>query len=266
MTKARLALLCSVAALAASLLLARVHPFGDAGLYKAQGPAAPIFNHGQVPDAARTVLIEKCADCHSDQPRVPIYGRLAPASWLMERDIVEARQAMNLSQWQSYSADQQQTLVAKMVQETKSHNMPPLQYRLIHWNAAINEADIGAIAAWAHTSQDSSSGAASELASDGDLARGKVLFEQRCIGCHALTQNHEGPALQSVYGRTSGTAPGFAYSAALKKSAIVWDENSLEKWLADPDKFIAGNDMDFQVSKPQDRQDLISYLRRLSAK
>jgi cytochrome c2 len=34
---------------------------------------------------------------------------------------------------------------------------------------------------------------------------------------------------------------------------------SLDKWLADPDKFIAGNDMDFQVSKPQDRQDLISY-------
>ena len=266
MKRFRVALLCLVAATAASLLLARVHPFGDAGLYRAQGPSAPILNHGQVPDAARTVLIAKCADCHSDQPRVPIYGRLAPASWLMERDIVQARKAVNLSQWDSYSADQQQTLVAKMVQETKSKDMPPLQYRLIHRDAFINEADVAALAAWAHTSPASGSLVDSQAASAGDPVRGKALFEKRCTGCHALTQNHEGPALQSVYGRKAGTAAGFAYSASLKKSTIVWDENSLDKWLADPDAFIAGNDMDFQVTKPQDRQDLISYLRQMSAK
>jgi cytochrome c len=266
MTKARLALLCSVAATAASLLLARVHPFGDAGLYKSQGPSAPILDHVPVSGSARTVLIAKCADCHSDHPRVPIYGRLAPASWLMERDIVEARKAMNLSQWDSYSADQQQTLVAKMVQETKSKDMPPLQYRLIHWNAAIKDADVAALAAWAHMSTGSSSSATAQLAGAGDPIRGKALFEKRCTGCHALTQNQEGPALQRVYGRKAGTAAGFAYSAALKNSAIVWDENSLDKWLADSDKFIAGNDMDFSVAKPQERQDLISYLRQMSAK
>ena len=121
-------------------------------------------------------------------------------------------------------------------------------------------------AAWDHAAPEPGFGVAPQLAATGDPARGKALFEKSCIGCHALTQNHEGPALQSVYGRHAGTAPGFAYSAALKKSAIVWDEKSLEKWLADPDAFIPGNDMDFQVSKPQDRQDLISYLRRLSAK
>jgi len=264
MKRARAALLCSVPAIAASLLLARVHPLGDAGLYAAQGPAAPILNHGQIPDAVRTVLVEKCADCHSDQPHVPLYGRLAPASWLVERDIVEARKAMNLSKWDSYSADQQQTLAAKMVQEAKSHDMPPLQYRLIHWNASINKGDVAVFAAWAHASQGTGTG--SQLASEGDPARGKALFEKRCTGCHALTQNHEGPALQGVYGRTSGTAAGFAYSAALKKASIVWDDKMLDKWLADPDAFIAGNDMDFLVSKPQERQDLISYLRQSSGR
>ena len=64
---------------------------------------------------------------------------------------------------------------------------------------------------------------------EGDPARGKELFEKRCTGCHALTQNREGPQLQGVYGRTSGTAAGFAYSAALKKAQIVWDEESLEQ-------------------------------------
>lgn len=263
---ARTSLLCVLPAFAASLLLARVHPFGDAGLYRAQASAASILNSRETSATARAVLLDKCADCHSDRPRVPIYARLAPASWLMERDIVEARKAMNLSQWDSYSADQQQTLASKIVQQAKSHNMPPLQYRLIHWNAAINNADLAALAAWAHSSPGSSSGSDSQLAAAGDPTRGKALFEKRCTGCHALIQNKEGPALQSVYGRTSGTAAGFAYSAALKKSAIVWDDNPLNKWLADPDAFIPGNDMDFQISKPQDRQDLISYLRQTSGK
>jgi cytochrome c len=262
MKRTRAALLCAVSAFAASLLLARVHPFGDAGLYAAQGAAAPILNRVQFPDAVRTVLVEKCADCHSDKPRVPAYGHLAPASWLMERDIVEARKAMNLSQWDSYSANQQQTLAAKMVQETKSHEMPPLQYRAIHWNAAINQADMAVFAAWAHASPGSSAG--SQLAGEGDPTRGKALFEKRCTGCHALTENHEGPALKGVYGRTSGTAAGFAYSAALKKAAIVWDDKTLDKWLADPDAFVAGNDMDFLVSKRQERLDLISYFRQIS--
>jgi cytochrome c len=128
---------------------------------------------------------------------------------------------------------------------------------LLCFTAALT-ASLALTAAWARASP--------KLTGAGDPARGKALFEKNCIGCHALAQNHEGPALQSVYGRKAGTASGFAYSAALKRSAIVWDEKSLDKWLADPDKFIAGNDMDFQVSKPQDRQDLISYLRQTSGK
>jgi len=56
----------------------------------------------------------------------------------------------------------------------------------------------------------------------------------------------------------------FAYSSALSKAHVVWDDQSLEKWLTDPDAFISGNDMDFLVSKPQERRDLISYLKRSS--
>jgi cytochrome c len=72
--------------------------------------------------------------------------------------------------------------------------------------------------------------------------------------------------LQGVYGRTSGTVVNFAYSSALKRAHVVWDETSLEKWLTDPDAFIAGNDMDFLVSKPRERRDLISYLKQSSGR
>src|ERR1700721_1321203 len=110
----------------ASLALARVHPFGDAGLYAAKNADAPILNNSQlpsnvrgIPSNVRTILDEKCADCHSMQTRSPFYGRLAPASWLMERDINRGREAMNLSHWDSFSADQRLTFAAKIAHEPK---------------------------------------------------------------------------------------------------------------------------------------------------
>lgn len=256
--------LCTMAALAASLLLARVHPFGDAGLYAAQRSETPVLTGGQFPQSVGVLLVEKCADCHSNQTHVPLYGRFAPASWLMERDIVEARKAMNLSQWGGYSPDQRQTFAAKIVQETKSRRMPLPQYRLIHWNARISDGDVGTLSSWARA--ESGAGAEGQVAGAGDPTRGKALFEKQCTGCHALTKNKEGPQLQGVFGRTSGTAAGFVYSAALKKAGIVWDESSLDKWLSDPDALIAGNEMDFSVADAQERMDLIKYLRLSSGK
>lgn len=251
-------------ALVASLVLARVHPFGDAGLYAANGGGPRVVGDQQMPSEVHAILAEKCADCHSSQTRAPFYGHFAPISWLMERDIVEARKAMNLSQWASYSADQQQTYAAKIVQEVKSHDMPPLQYRIIHFDARTSDADLAAVAAWAHGLQTSQAGSAAAAA--GDATRGQALFEKRCTGCHSLDRNKQGPTLQGVYGRTSGTAAGYAYSDALKQAAIVWDDKSLDKWLSDPDQFISGNNMDFLVAKPQERADLIAYLRHESAR
>jgi cytochrome c len=253
-----------VFALIASLLLARVHPFGDAGLYVANSGEPLTLHDSQMPNEVRAILMEKCADCHSNRTRAPFYGHIAPASWLMERDIVDARKAMNLSLWEAYTADQRQTLAAKMAQEIKSHDMPPLQYRAIHWHANTTDADLAVVAAWAHGLQGSQAGSAA--AGDGDAARGQALFEKRCTGCHALDKNKQGPMLRGAYGRLSGTAPGYAYSDALKKAAVVWDARSLEKWLSDPDQFIAGNNMDFLLAKPQERADLIAYLRELSTR
>ena len=254
---------CAIA-LIASLALARVHPFGDAGLYASKGGGQPVLNGSAMPAEVRAMLEEKCADCHSNQTRAPFYGHFAPLSWLMERDIVEARKAMNLSLWEGYSEDQQETLAAKMVQEIKSHQMPPIQYRVIHWNAKTTDADMAAVAAWAHGMQGTQTGSAD--AGAGDAARGQALFEKRCTGCHALEKSKQGPMLQGVYGRTSGTAVGYAYSDALKKAAIVWDERSLDKWLSDPDQFVSGNNMDFLVAKPQERADVVAYLRRESGR
>src|SRR5580698_1083306 len=82
---------------------------------------------------------------------------------------------------------------------------------------------------------------------EGDPIRGKNLFQKRCTGCHAMTQDREGPRLQGVYGRISGTVAGFTYSPALNKAGIVWNEATLDKWFTDPASVAPGNEMDFRV-------------------
>jgi cytochrome c len=250
----------------ASLVLARVHPFGDAGLYAAKGAETPILNNSQVPAEVRAILAEKCADCHSSQTRAPVYGHFAPVSWLMERDITRGRDAMNLTLWDRYSVDRQQTLAAKIAHETNAHEMPLPQYRLIHWNARVNDAETRTLTSWAHASSGSSGSELNRQAGEGNPVRGKELFEKRCSGCHSLTQNRQGPGLQGVYGLVSGSVADYAYSQTLKKSRIAWDETSLEQWLTDPDAFLPGNNMDFLVPKLQERQDIIGYLRQTSGR
>jgi cytochrome c len=255
-----------VAAFAFSLAMARVHLFGDAGLFAGGAGRAPLMEGSSVPPDVREILSAKCADCHSMQTQSPIYGRFAPVSWLMERDIVRGRAEMNLSQWDSYSVEQRQTFAAKIVQETKAHEMPLVQYRMIHWNTGVTDAEIQKLANWSHAMSGLEAGAADQSSGSGDPARGKALFENRCVGCHSLAQNREGPRLQGIFTRASGSVADYAYSPALKKANIIWDEQSLDKWLADPDMLVPGNNMDFLVSKPQDRKDLISYFKQISGK
>jgi cytochrome c len=225
-----------------------------------------IMEHAAVPVQVREILSAKCADCHSAETRAPLYGRFAPISWLMERDIVAARDAMDLSLWERYSAEKQEALEAEMVMEAKAHAMPPVQYRVIHWHATITDTDVAALTAWAHGNAPRRADSNGQALMEGDAVRGKDIFERRCTGCHAMEQDREGPRLRGVFGRSSGTVPGFDYSPALRKADIVWNETTLEQWLADPDALVPGNNMEFHVAKPQERQDVIRFLRDSAGK
>jgi cytochrome c len=101
---------------------------------------------------------------------------------------------------------------------------------------------------------------------EADTLRGKQLFEKRCTGCHSLDQDKEGPRLRGVYGRQAGKVSGFKYSAGLQSSVVTWDDASLDKWLTNPDSLIADNDMAFRVVKPDERADIIRFLKAVSLK
>lgn len=99
-----------------------------------------------------------------------------------------------------------------------------------------------------------------------DAEQGKLLFEKRCVGCHSLDEDREGPRLRNVYGRKAGTVPTFKYSDALKSARMTWDDALLDKWLTNPDSLVPDTDMEFHVPKPEERAAIIRYLRLSSGK
>jgi len=104
---------------------------------------------------------------------------------------------------------------------------------------------------------------------NGDADKGQKVFNV-CKTCHTIEaggKNMVGPNLSGVFGRKAGAVDGFKYSEAIQKSGIVWNEETLAKYVADPKGFLPGNKMAFiGVKKDNDRADLIAYLKKATAK
>jgi cytochrome c len=94
----------------------------------------------------------------------------------------------------------------------------------------------------------------------GVASRGEELYEA-CQVCHSLDKNDVGPRHRGVFGRKAASLPDYDYSDALKSANIVWNEEALDKWLTDPQAVAPGAKMFFHLDNPQDRADVIAYLR-----
>jgi cytochrome c len=102
--------------------------------------------------------------------------------------------------------------------------------------------------------------AAPAASAGGDPARGEQLYA-RCLACHALEYDRVGPRHCGLLGRRAGSVPGFDYSAAMKKSGIVWTPKALDRFLAAPLELVPGTTMTYAgVVDPKERADLIAYL------
>lgn len=93
-----------------------------------------------------------------------------------------------------------------------------------------------------------------------EVLQGRMLYESRCGGCHAVDANRVGPMHRNLIGRRAGSVPDFAYSPALRSSSVVWSAQTLDQWLSKPESLIPGQRMNYSVSSEQDRRLLIRYL------
>ena len=103
------------------------------------------------------------------------------------------------------------------------------------------------------------------VAAEPDPVRGQRLFGERCAACHAIDSNKAGPMLGGVLDRKAGAATGYKYSPALAGAGLTWSAANLDRWLADPRKFIAGARMPVRVPDASARRDIIGYLQKVKA-
>lgn len=99
------------------------------------------------------------------------------------------------------------------------------------------------------------------------MENGERQFARKCSICHTLTPGsarRAGPTLHGIFGRLAGTVDDYTYSATLDGSSIIWNETTIDDLFEEgPDNYIPGSKMPMQViASPQDRDDLIAFLRR----
>jgi cytochrome c len=97
----------------------------------------------------------------------------------------------------------------------------------------------------------------------GDPKAGEAVYS-RCLACHSLEYNRTGPRHCGLFGRRAGAEPGFEeYSAAMRRSKLVWNENTLDRFLTNPLKAVPGTTMTYAgVPDAKERADLIAYLKQ----
>lgn len=106
--------------------------------------------------------------------------------------------------------------------------------------------------------------AAGAARADGDATRGEKKFEE-CATCHSVMegQNGVGPSLHGLFGRKAADIVNFRYSAPMKRSNIIWTAQTLDEFIADPQKVVVGNRMPYSgLTDSGDRADLIAYLEK----
>jgi len=106
------------------------------------------------------------------------------------------------------------------------------------------------------------------LLAGANIENGQKIAQKICSQCHTYDQggaNKIGPNLWGIVGSKIAQHEGFAYSAAFKSQTIEWSYENLSKFLFKPRDFIPGTKMSFVgLTKPQERADVIAYLRSLS--
>ena len=107
--------------------------------------------------------------------------------------------------------------------------------------------------------------AAKDAAMHGDPQAGQEIYA-RCMACHALAYDRTGPRHCGLIGRRAGSMKDFPYSAAMRRSKIVWGEKTLDRFLANPLQAVPGTSMGYAgITDGKERADLIAYLGRANA-
>jgi len=134
----------AVAAVGGSL----IHPFGAPVI---AGSSQTLLRDAQIDRKTLAVVQRACGNCHSQQTEWPWYSHVAPVSWLIARDVQQARSHMDLSRWQDYSADDRLRLLSEIGSAVRNREMPVARYVLLHPEGRLTDIERQQIYSWTRT-------------------------------------------------------------------------------------------------------------------
>jgi cytochrome c len=107
-----------------------------------------------------------------------------------------------------------------------------------------------------------------ELGPKADATAGQLVFNNNCRTCHSTKENDNrlGPHVRGIVGRKAGSLPNYAYSSAMRGANFIWDEEKLERFIANPEETVPGNGMKPYGGLPsaESRAKLIAFLKTLT--
>jgi hypothetical protein len=109
----------------------------------------PVEEEIAAPPEVMTVMRRACFDCHSHETAWPWYSRVAPASWLVRRDVREGRRHLNFSAWNRYDPERRARKLEELGEEVEKGNMPMKIYLPLHAEAKLTDAERTLLVDWA---------------------------------------------------------------------------------------------------------------------
>lgn len=117
----------------------------------AAAPHTSVYNQVEVPPEMDAILRRSCWNCHSNDTQWPWYAQVAPASWMIARDVEKARAIMNFSSWTEQAGKKLQLAVGMLAASCADVNvgrMPKPEYVFLHSEAMLTESDKKGFCEW----------------------------------------------------------------------------------------------------------------------
>jgi hypothetical protein len=110
--------------------------------------AKPLFEGAQIDQGTLLLFQRACQNCHSDNTQWPWYSRIPPVSWMIKKDVDDARGQVNFSKWDLYRPDEQADLLTRIGVAARTGQMPLARYTLLHREAVLSSQERQEIYEW----------------------------------------------------------------------------------------------------------------------
>ncbi|MDR3006398.1 MAG: heme-binding domain-containing protein [Sphingobacterium sp.] len=111
-------------------------------------PIAQASAKGQlegVPEEVSFILERSCYNCHSNTQQLSFFDKIAPISWIVNKDIKRAREVMNFSEWDKLSEAEKKGKFYAIFNMVKAGKMPLPSYILTHPESKLSKIEIETI-------------------------------------------------------------------------------------------------------------------------